>query len=138
MKISYETRVKQRLAIKKSGSFLINVALLLGFLAFVLTTFSTARIGLTLAGFAVIMAPFGAALTIIFSRIGWSRNLLIDLLFNQASIVTVIIGFLTICFYIGFFTIYDKNHPTLLNASIISLASSMILLALGLRFSETG
>jgi hypothetical protein len=135
MKMSYETRVKQRLTISKVGGWLIKLALLLGILGFVFTTFNVTRFGLTLAGFAAVTAPFGAVLTIVFSKIGWSENLLIDVLFNQTSILVVTMGFLAILFFIGFSTIYNKNHPFLLIIGILSLASSMVLMALGSRFS---
>jgi hypothetical protein len=38
MKISHETRIKQRLTIFRTGKFLVKAALILGMLGFVFTT----------------------------------------------------------------------------------------------------
>jgi hypothetical protein len=136
MKISHEARVKQRLTIFRIGKFLVKVALFLGILGFVFTTLNATRFGLALAGFAAVTAPFGAVLTFIFNKVGWSNNLLIDSL-NQISIVLLIAAFLAINFYMGFITIYDTSYPFLLMTAVLSLASSGIFLLLGLRFSKT-
>lgn len=138
MKISYEMRKRQRLKVAMFGRLLLKVALFLGILGFLTTTFlpSYSQFGLVIAGFAAITAPFGVVLEMLFSKIGWSENLFIDILFNQASIIAAILGFLTGAFYIGFFIIYGVDSLFLLITSISALVLSMILLTLGLRLSR--
>lgn len=140
MKISYETRVKQRLIILQLGKFLVTkMALSLGILGFVLITIfpSASRFSLVLAGYAAVMSSFGAIFAIIFSKIGWSENPLVDTLFNQTSVLLVIVGFLAGLFYIGFLAISGLDYSFLLIASVISLAIGVILMMLGRQLTSS-
>lgn len=138
MKISYEMRVKQRLIILRLGKFLVTkMALLLGIVGFMLTIFPGAsRFSLVLAGLAAATASFGTIFAIIFSKIGWSDNLLVDALFNQTSIIMAMASFLTGLFYIGFFIISGIGYSFLLVACIMGLVFGMILMALGRQLSS--
>lgn len=86
-KQSYKNRVKQRIIYFQVGMF--GVAL--GFILFV-ATLGASFYGLPVYRIALFLFSGGVLCNLLFSRVGWSQNPVLDLFLNRISILITVVG----------------------------------------------
>ncbi|MCB8927799.1 MAG: hypothetical protein H6652_19470 [Ardenticatenaceae bacterium] len=96
MKINYKFRVKQR-------SFYFRAGMGIGFLGFLLFAFLMLAELTMYLKFAMFFIGIGVFSTFC-SQVGWSNILIIDLIFNQLSVVIILVG-------IGVFALGKTINP---------------------------
>ncbi|MEZ4514225.1 MAG: hypothetical protein R3C62_20310 [Chloroflexota bacterium] len=94
MNVECSRRAQQKLIFVKFGTIGVIPSVAMFFVGLLFSS-SLLAIGQTLLYVSV-------SSIVIFSRIGWSKNRLIDLFFNQLSIPLAIVGFIFIFFYVQY------------------------------------
>lgn len=122
-RINYEQRLKQKKALLKIG----KLGMILGFPLFIIGFLAQYYL---LAAIGQFSLYFGGSLIVIFSKIGWSKHILIDFLFNQLSILITFIGLL-----IGFSNILYEIGPSY-HLGVLLFIVGFIMAGLGVYFSS--
>ena len=112
MKINYKFRVKQR-------SFYFRAGMGIGFLGFLLFAFLMLAELTMYLKFAMFFIGIGGFLALICSQVGWSETFVIDLIFNQLSVVIILAG-------IGIFTLGKTIVPMGAYIFILGLIMAII------------
>lgn len=123
---SYQTRQKQKEFFFKIGKFGVPISLILILVGFIFSDrlIVFASIGQTLLYMSVSSA-------IVFSRLGWSKNMLVDFLFNRMSIVLSVIGYGLAFLYVQF-----DYGESIMNTGILVIIFSFFLVWLGNKFQS--
>lgn len=102
-------------------------AFIAGFLLLVAGLFSQYYVVAAIGQYALY---FGATSIVILSRVGWSESVWIDLLFNQISVILILVGFGILFLY----TVYGFLFPQL---GISGVIVGIVLASLGMVFQSS-
>jgi energy-coupling factor transporter transmembrane protein EcfT len=119
----YQRRVKQRQIMAHIGKW----AFIVGFLLLITGLFSQYYVIAAVGQYALY---FGATLIVILSRVGWSKSVWKDFLFNQISIILILAGFGILFLYV----VYGFLFPQL---GILGVIVGIVLASLGIVFQSS-
>jgi len=131
MRYSYQERTKQKETFLRLGNVGMYISLplmfvgLIGFVVFDKSSFSF------LASIGQMSLYLSGTSILVFSRIGWSQNRLIDLFFNQLCIVVAFTGY-----FLTFLSVqYDMP---LFNIGYVLVVASFLMAWIGNRLQSAG
>ena len=134
MHVTHTHRNRQRLILSYAGFAIV----ILGMILFVVGTISVfGNIGerifnaFRLLLWAIYITSFGVLFTLIFGRIGWHDNVLLDILLNQMSIIFVVVGISIVLVTNIFFN--NQNNGAVTGIKIVILGFILALLGIWFR-----
>lgn len=131
--MNYHQRSIQRIISSYVGIVIIGIGAFSFALIIILALLNITFPKMTVFGMVAISAVgFGTVLSVIFSRLGWHKSLLIDFLLNQLSILLTLLGFVGVT---SDFVMGEADESTLL--MILIIFCGLFLAGLGMKFSDS-
>ncbi len=121
---NYQTRLKQKKFFLKFGKLGTSISLTMILIGFM---FPNRLIIFATVG--QILLYLSVSSGIVFNRLGWSQNLLIDILFNQVSIILSVMGYVLVFLYVQ--CNYDES---IMNIGILMIVVSFVFVWVGIKF----
>ena len=131
--MNYHQRSVQRTISYYTGIMIIGIGVLSFASIIILALLNVTFPKMTEVGVLAIFAiGFGTVLSVIFSRLGWNRSLLVDFLLNQLSILLTLFGFVWLSsdFVKGALDVFSL-------VKILIIFCGLFLAGLGMKFSDS-